>query len=96
MPKILDDTATLKKLSRDGLDELLGQEKYNKANLREQVRRLVNETNMYEKAWEDEKRLNKERQKEMYVNGLVALVNNAVHELGIDADELLEMVADKI
>ncbi|GAB6549979.1 hypothetical protein bcgnr5378_37630 [Bacillus cereus] len=96
MSKILDDTATLKKLSRDELDELLGQDKYNKANLREQVRRLVNETNMYEKAWEDEKRLNKERQKEMYAESLVAILKSAVRDSEIDANELLEMVADKI
>ncbi|WP_336769632.1 hypothetical protein [Bacillus bombysepticus] len=96
MPQILDDTAVLLKLSRDELDELLGQEKYNKANLREQIRRLVKETNTYKKAWEDEKRLNKERKKEMYANNLVAILKNAVDESGIDEDELMEMVADKI
>lgn len=96
MPKILDDTATLLELSRDELDELLGQEKYNKANLREQIRRLVKETNMYKKAWEDEVRLNKESKKEMYVNSLMAVIKDAVHESEIDANELLEMVADKI
>ncbi len=45
--KIIDDINKLMKMSRGELDETLLDEKYNKANLRELVRRLTKETKLY-------------------------------------------------
>lgn len=46
--KIIDDINKLVKMSREELDETLLKEKYNKANLRELIRRLTKETKLYE------------------------------------------------
>lgn len=45
--KIIDDINSLINMSREELDATLLNEKYNKANLREVVRRLTKETKLY-------------------------------------------------
>lgn len=47
MNKIIDDINKLMKLSREELDEVLLDNKYNKANLRELIRRLTREAKLY-------------------------------------------------
>lgn len=53
--KIIDNPHKLMKLSRDELDDILLQEKYNKALLRELVRRSLTVANDYKQALEYEK-----------------------------------------
>ncbi|QQO41034.1 hypothetical protein 015DV002_80 [Bacillus phage 015DV002] len=52
--KIIDEVNYLMTLSDDELNELLISEKYNKANLRELVRRTLKVANEYKKAFEYE------------------------------------------
>ncbi|QQO41311.1 hypothetical protein 015DV004_95 [Bacillus phage 015DV004] len=52
--KIIDEVNYLMSLSDDELNELLISEKYNKANLRELVRRTLKVANEYKKAFEYE------------------------------------------
>lgn len=47
MPEIIDDINKLMKMNREELDETLLNKKYNKANLRELVRRLTKEAKLY-------------------------------------------------
>lgn len=53
--KIIDDVYDLINLSEDELNEVLLDEKYNKALLRELVRRSLKTVNEYKKAFEYEK-----------------------------------------
>ncbi|MEK5098614.1 MULTISPECIES: hypothetical protein [Bacillus] len=52
--KIIDEVKYLMTLTDDELNELLISEKYNKANLRELVRRTLKVANEYKKAFEYE------------------------------------------
>lgn len=52
--KIIDSVLKLIELSDDEIDELLLDEKYNKANLRELVRRSLKATKEYKRALEYE------------------------------------------
>lgn len=60
---IIDDIHDLMRLSEDELTEVLLNEKYNKANLRELVRRSLETARDYKKAFEYERSEN-ERMKE--------------------------------
>lgn len=53
--KIIDDVEYLMNLNEDELNVALLDEKYNKQNLRELVRRTLKSTNDYKKAFEYEK-----------------------------------------
>lgn len=59
---LLDRIEDLMKLNRDELDEVLLQEKYNKANLREVIRRALAVANDFEDSYEH---LNKVREEEL-------------------------------
>lgn len=52
--KIIDDVQHLMSLNEESLNELLLNEKYNKANLRELVRRTLKVANEYKNAFEYE------------------------------------------
>lgn len=60
MKKIIDEVQDLMKLPEDELTELLLEEKYNKAILRELVRRTLKVANDYKKAFEYEHSKNEE------------------------------------
>lgn len=64
---ILDDVENLMKLSRDELDEILLDPKYNKANLRQLLRISLGRIQTYKKAWEYE-RSQKEKLEEKVEN----------------------------
>lgn len=53
--KIIDEVQGLMELSIDELDEVLLDDKYNKANLRELVRRTLKEASKYKTAFHTEK-----------------------------------------
>lgn len=53
--RILDDVETLVKLSRDELDDILLDPKYNKANLRYLLRSALGSIETYKKAWQYER-----------------------------------------
>ncbi|MFJ6264393.1 hypothetical protein ACIQGW_05135 [Lysinibacillus xylanilyticus] len=60
---MIDRVEDLMKLSRDELDEVLLKEKYNKANLREVIRRTLAFANDYKDACEYLNKVREEEQK---------------------------------
>lgn len=58
MPNLLDDVESLMEMGEFELDELLLDNKYNKALLREQLRRTIKKANEYKRAFEYELKVN--------------------------------------
>lgn len=56
--KMLEKVEDLLKMTDDELNEVLCDEKYNKANLREQIRRSLTKTKEYKQAFEYERKIN--------------------------------------
>lgn len=75
---LIDDVNKILELSEDELNELLIHNKYNKANLRELLRRTIASTKEYKKAYEYERKVRgqKEEQLEEYVNKVKQIANN--------------------
>ncbi|PGP12615.1 hypothetical protein COA01_32890 [Bacillus cereus] len=65
MKKIIDDIESLRLLSDDELSEKLLEEKYNKANLRELIKRILKQLSEYEAAFEYQVALNKEKNEQL-------------------------------
>lgn len=65
MSSLLDNVRKLLDLPEDELRELLLDEKYNKANLREMIRRLIKQTKEYKRAFEYEREANKELEEKL-------------------------------
>ncbi|MGX5609575.1 hypothetical protein ACWKTZ_24695 [Bacillus cereus] len=65
MKKIIDDIESLRLLNDDELSEKLLEEKYNKANLRELVKRILKQLSEYEAAFEYQVGLNKEKDEQL-------------------------------
>lgn len=65
MKKIIDDIESLRLLSDDELSEKLLEEKYNKANLRELIKRILKQLFEYEAAFEYQVELNKEKNEQL-------------------------------
>ncbi|KAF6565403.1 hypothetical protein G9G63_09605 [Paenibacillus sp. EKM202P] len=65
MDKIIDDTKELVLLSPEKLDDKLLEEKYNKANLRELVRRSLKEVKEYKSAFEHQLKVNEAQAKQL-------------------------------
>ncbi|MNW62898.1 hypothetical protein D3C74_410550 [compost metagenome] len=63
MNKIIDDIKELVLLSPEKLDEKLLEEKYNKPNLRELVRRNLKEIKEYKSAFEYQLKVNEDQAK---------------------------------
>ncbi|KZE65114.1 hypothetical protein AV545_04110 [Paenibacillus jamilae] len=65
MNKIIDDIKELVLLSPEKLDEKLLEEKYNKPNLRELVRRSLKEIKEYKSAFEYQLKVNEDQAKQL-------------------------------
>ena len=65
MNKIIDDIKDLMLLSPEKLDEKLLEEKFNKANLRELVRRSLKEIKEYKSAFEYQLKVNEAQAEQM-------------------------------
>lgn len=74
--KIIDEVNYLMTLTDDELNELLISEKYNKANLRELVRRTLKTANEYKKAFEYEISEEKKETDESLMNKRLDAIEN--------------------
>lgn len=90
MPNLLENINELMGLSKDELTEVLLDEKYNKANLREQLRRSISTANEYKRAFEYQKQLNEKERKEQLFASLHVLQTFVGRELGMTSDEIQE------
>lgn len=96
MPHILDNVTDLMKLSRGDLDDIICDDKYNKANLRQLLREALATANDYQKLYEYEKQKNKKSKTEEPLERLLGAIEYVADTMDTSSSVLLARLQNKM